>query len=228
LEAQNEDELYRGRNGRRANGNWRRPKRPGFRFERSLVTFPVFAGAHVKLERVLCGPERRRRLGHDEPHSYDRHPGFRQVGAWVFGGEADLDWADIDGSKSFTLPLGGTPTSFSVLSRLEWLDTIRGRVGYIWGPQALLYLTGGAAYGSVTAQVPFAITGLGGGLAGFLGQADTRLGWTIGVGVEYMLMPQLTGKLEYLFVDLDTNTQLVVDNVKFNTDIFRAGANWHF
>jgi hypothetical protein len=43
-----------------------------------------------------------------------------------------------------------------------------------------------------------------------------------------MLMPQLTGKLEYLFVDFDTNTQLVVDNVKFNTNIFRVGANWHF
>jgi outer membrane immunogenic protein len=152
----------------------------------------------------------------------------RQFGPWVFGGEADLDWARIDGSKSFTIPFGGVPLSFSVLSRLEWLDTIRGRVGYMWGPQALLYLTGGAAYGSVTSQVPFAITGFGAGLSGFVGQSDTRLGWTIGVGLEYMLMPQLTGKLEYLYVDLGTNTQLIVDNVKFDTNIFRAGANWHF
>jgi outer membrane immunogenic protein len=152
----------------------------------------------------------------------------RQIGPWVIGGEADLDWADIDGSKSFAAAPAGIAITGSVMSRLEWLDTIRARVGYVWGPAALLYVTGGAAYGSVTAQVPFSLTALGAGLTGFLGQSDTRLGWTIGVGLEYMLMPQLTGKLEYLFVDFDTNTQLVVDNVKFNTNNFRVGANWHF
>jgi outer membrane immunogenic protein len=152
----------------------------------------------------------------------------RQFGPWVFGGEADLDWVNIDGSKAFALAPAGIAINGSVLSRLEWLDTIRGRVGYTWGP-TLVYLTGGAAYGAVTAQVPFSITAFGAGLTGFLGQTDTRLGWTIGVGLEQqILLPQLTGKLEYLYVDLGTNTQLIVDNVKFTTNILRVGGNWHF
>src|SRR5579864_798130 len=100
----------------------------------------------------------------------------RQFGPWVFGGEADLDWADIDGSKNFAVAPAGIAITGSVYSRLEWLDTIRGRVGYVMGPSGLLYLTGGAAYGAVTAQVPFSLTGFGGGISGFLGQTDTRLG----------------------------------------------------
>jgi outer membrane immunogenic protein len=147
---------------------------------------------------------------------------YQLSGPWVAGLEADLDWADISGSKSFTSAF----VSGAVSSRLDWLDTFRGRLGYSFGP-SLLYVTGGAAYGSVTSQVS-ASTAILGGIAGFVGQSDTRLGWTIGAGYEYRFTPQLSGKLEYLYVDLGTNAQLLVDNVKFNTNIFRGGVNWHF
>jgi len=143
---------------------------------------------------------------------------------WVVGLEADLDWADIRGSQNFF----GAAGAGAVTTRLDWLDTVRARLGYSFGP-GLLYVTGGAAYGSVTGQLSGAVTVGGLGLvAGSIGQSDTRLGWTIGAGYEYRFTPQLSGKLEYLYVDLGTNTQLVADNVKFNTSIFRGGLNWRF
>ena len=43
-----------------------------------------------------------------------------------------------------------------------------------------------------------------------------------------MFTPRWSGKLEYLYVDLGTNTQALADSVKFNTSIFRGGVNWRF
>jgi outer membrane immunogenic protein len=57
---------------------------------------------------------------------------------------------------------------------------------------------------------------------------QTRFGWTAGAGVEYAFNNYLSVKAEYLYVNLGTQTQINVDNVKFNTNIVRAGINLHF
>ena len=54
-----------------------------------------------------------------------------QVGAWVFGAESDLDWANIRGTFTATVP--GVVTG-SLSTKLNWLSTYRARVGYTWGP----------------------------------------------------------------------------------------------
>ena len=120
------------------------------------------------MDRSLCGSQRRRRLGHDRPHLYRRRRralrldrklkitgglaggtwGYNyQIGAWVFGAESDLDWANIRGT--FTAAVPGVVTG-SLSTKLNWLSTYRARVGYTWGP-AMLYATGGAAVGNITA-----------------------------------------------------------------------------
>ena len=53
------------------------------------------------------------------------------------------------------------------------------------------YITGGLAYGDVSARVK-----------GFPEQSDMRAGWTLGAGVEVALAAPWTAKLEYLYVDL--------------------------
>jgi len=58
-----------------------------------------------------------------------------QVGAWVFGAESDLDWANIRGT--FTAAIPGVVTG-SLSTKLNWLSTYRARVGYTWGPAMLL------------------------------------------------------------------------------------------
>jgi outer membrane immunogenic protein len=145
----------------------------------------------------------------------------RQIGAVVLGVEGDVDWANVKGTFAGTA-LGVTG---SISSQLKWLDTIRGRLGYTWGP-SMIYVTGGGAYGNITATAAGAVPAFG--VAGSVAQSDTRLGWTAGAGFEYMFTPNMTGKVEYLYVDLGTNTQILIDNVKFNANLVRGGLNWKF
>jgi opacity protein-like surface antigen len=57
---------------------------------------------------------------------------------------------------------------------------------------------------------------------------QTRFGWTAGGGIEYAFTSYLSGKVEYLYVGLGSQNQIVVDNVKFSTNIVRGGLNLHF
>ena len=145
-----------------------------------------------------------------------------QAGAWVAGVEGDFNWANIKGTFTAAIPAVATG---SLSTELKWLNTVRGRVGYTWGP-SMIYLTGGAAYGNVTATAAGTIPAVA--ASGSTSETVTRLGWTAGAGYEHMFTPNLTGKVEYLYVDLGSETQILVDNVKFNTNIVRGGLNWKF
>lgn len=150
-----------------------------------------------------------------------------QMGQWLVGAEADLDWSNIRGTfnSAITIPGGTAPVSFS--SQLNWLDTTRVRVGWVW-EHALFYGTAGAAVGGVTAtaNASAAAAGLAAGVTA--ADTQTRFGWTAGAGVEYAFNNYVSAKVEYLYVDLGTQTQITFDNVKFNTNIVRAGVNLHF
>jgi outer membrane immunogenic protein len=125
-----------------------------------------------------------------------------QAGGWVFGIEADLQWADLSQSNN---PLGfgivGVPAGFNFLvtnTGVEWFGTARGRLGYAWD-RTLLYATGGFAYGG---------GGGGNNLCGGVvfdcgGGGDIRTGWTIGGGLEYAFTNNWTVKVEGLWVNLD-------------------------
>jgi outer membrane immunogenic protein len=142
------------------------------------------------------------------------------AGSFVVGLEADLAVTWIDGSGTFTGgPLAGFAPPGTATSQLRWLDTFRARVGIPYGPW-LPFLSGGAAYGNVRGIV----TGPGGG---YVAGDDTRLGWTIGLGAEYMFGPLWSAKLEYQYVDLGTLTVIGADDVRYRTHILRAGVNWH-
>ena len=151
-----------------------------------------------------------------------------QMGQWLVGAEADLDWSNIRGTFNGTVPVAGVgAAAFSLSSQLNWLDTTRVRVGWVWD-HALFYGTAGAAVGGVTATA--AASAAAGGLGAAVTAADTqtRFGWTAGAGVEYAFNNYLSAKVEYMYVNLGTQTQINVDSVKFNTNIVRAGVNLHF
>ena len=74
--------------------------------------------------------------------------------SWVVGIEADASWTDAKGSftQSWISIIGPAvrPTALTSMSLgLNWLATVRGRIGYLAAPSALLYFTGGAAFASV-------------------------------------------------------------------------------
>jgi outer membrane immunogenic protein len=137
-----------------------------------------------------------------------------QVQNWVWGFEADIQGADEKGSRSFTCPAGvctptfvgilapgfnGPPVSISPMDqKIEWFGTVRARGGILVTPQVLLYGTGGLAYGEVrtaeTISTPI--------VSQAFSNSDTRVGWTVGAGVEGAIGGGWSAKLEYLYMDL--------------------------
>ena len=97
----------------------------------------------------------------------------------------------------------------------EKLPTIRGKLGYAWGP-ALIYATGGAAISrisngycpnaSVQCYIRPAID-IGGGWSD---QGAVRTGWTAGGGLEYALATNVSLKAEYLYVNLGSGDTINV------------------
>jgi outer membrane immunogenic protein len=151
----------------------------------------------------------------------------------VLGVEADLQGSGIEDNR--TCGLYCQPTSPGVFARfdqkLDWFGTVRGRIGLASGP-VLGYVTGGFAYGGVKTSVNESLPGPGGQASA--GISDTRTGWTLGSGVEAALGGNWTGKLEYLYVDLGTESGAlpftVLPGQSISSDIrehiFRAGLNY--
>jgi outer membrane immunogenic protein len=88
----------------------------------------------------------------------------------------------------------------------------------------LFYGTAGAALGGVTTNA----SATAAGAAITASDTQTRFGWAAGAGVEYAFTNNISAKVEYLHVDLGTQTQINFDSVKFTTDIVRGGLNLRF
>jgi outer membrane immunogenic protein len=138
-----------------------------------------------------------------------------QAGHFLAGLEGDLSWASSSGSTvgSPTLCTGGPCTT-----KLTWIGTARGRVGYVfdmWMP----YVTGGVAFGNV------------GTCENVTCSSDTHTGWTIGGGIEARLMANWSAKAEYLYVDLGNHsayTFIVPHTATLTENIVRVGLNYKF
>ncbi len=179
-------------------------------------------------------------------------------GAVVAGVEADIQGiagSNQRGTFASIMPSPAFPAqphvSVTAASRsLDYLGTVRGRLGWLFTPTLLVYGTGGLAYGGVSLNysiaqqcllcswtvAPFAAASF----------ADTRVGWTAGGGLEWMFMPNWSAKIEYLYYDLGNvslNSVIIGTNpangplflssfpqarTRFDGNIVRAGVNYHF
>lgn len=137
----------------------------------------------------------------------------------VFGIDADLDGLGHTNSSAKIekfVPLVDFPESytsvFSVSKKINYLGTVRGRIGFLWSPSLLFYGIGGLAYGGVefnesfTAQESFSTFAYP-QIQVNNNYNQTRLGWTLGVGLEWMFTCQWSAKLEYAYYDLGTLTK---------------------
>jgi outer membrane immunogenic protein len=122
-------------------------------------------------------------------------------GPWVAGIEADFEGSGIsDKSTGFVpnyLP-GGLNATVDTNLQLTAFGTLRGRLGYSVGP-TLLYATGGLAWGEVTHTMRFVDN------FGFTAQdrsSDSRTGYVVGAGAEYMMSCCWSLKLEYQYINL--------------------------
>src|SRR3984893_16669479 len=120
--------------------------------------------------------------------------GYRwQSSAWVFGLEAQGDWADLRGSQVNRVFGLASPTAGDVTNRskIDGFGLFTGQVGYAWN-NVLFYVKGGAA---VTSDTYEAITTIG-SIVGDRG-TETRWGGTVGTGLEVGIAPNWWLGVEY-------------------------------
>ncbi|MCP8937259.1 porin family protein [Alsobacter sp. SYSU M60028] len=134
-----------------------------------------------------------------------------QYGQIVFGLETDIQYADFGKNRTYATSFG--PYAFAT-DHGNYFGTVRGRVGYAFD-RALLYVTGGLAYGNVGEQ---------------LGGNDTNVGWTLGGGLEYAFTNNWTAKIEGLYVSLDrgTGTRTIYDTTPTAVGVARQSGNNEF
>ncbi len=175
---------------------------------------------------------------------------------WVAGLGADIDAGGIRGGGGFTnlspaavFPPFVVATSVGVNRTLEYLGTVRGRLGYAITPTIMLYATGGLAYGGISTSTtvrqsltPSLFTSAAAESDFF----DNRIGWTVGGGVESALTGEISAKLEALYYNLGVaNTHgaplfhtaivgagavgdVISSSTRFQGFVFRGGLNYRF
>ena len=115
-----------------------------------------------------------------------------QAGSWVFGLEAQGNWADL--SKSFHGPIDDP---WSVGSKVGAIGMFTGRIGYA-ANNALFYVKGGAAVAKNEAWAAY-------NNVNFAEASNTRWGGTVGVGLEYGFTPNWSFGVEYMHAWLGNN-----------------------
>jgi outer membrane immunogenic protein len=113
--------------------------------------------------------------------------GYRwQANSWVFGVEAQGNWADLKGSNTNLI----FPT-LTDQSKIDAFGLFTGQIGYAWN-NVLLYAKGGAAV-THDKYATFTIP------AGVLvdSSSETRWGGTVGAGIEYGFAPNWSVAAEY-------------------------------
>ena len=141
--------------------------------------------------------------------------GYRwQAGPWVFGLEAQGNWADLNGSTANLVLPGGL-----VRSQMDAFGLFTGQVGYAWN-NVLLYAKGGAAVTDRNYQ----FLAPGGALASETGY-DTRWSPTVGAGLEVGFAPNWSIGVEYnhIFEGRHDATFTTPGGVAFTG--FRAGGD---
>jgi outer membrane immunogenic protein len=179
--------------------------------------------------------------GDQAPSTLSPHPGGivggaqagynYQMGCFVVGIEADFSGSGMSGSQSVS-PIFNTDgtTSPGVLSAHEsinWFGTLRPRLGYTVKPNVLVYATGGLAYGnaSYSANTDFRPIYNEAYPASL---SATKVGWTLGGGVEYALCKNWTIKAEYLYMDLGNESAIAGPVYPFppGTTQYTEGYTW--
>jgi outer membrane immunogenic protein len=127
---------------------------------------------------------------------------------WLVGFETDIAYSGLRDNAG------------DVALDLNWQGSTTARIGFAYD-KWLFYGKGGVAYGDIEASA-----------AGVGSDSQWAIGWTAGAGVEYGFTPNLTGRLEYDYVDLGSKTVLEGTpseaDVGLTSNAVKAGLNYKF
>jgi high affinity Mn2+ porin len=133
----------------------------------------------------------------------------------------------VEADSSFPSPIDVprlAPAPFN--TSIDYVGTLRGRVGYAFGPW-MPYLTGGLAWGHTHVLVNDDAGGLLATVKGY------QTGWTAGAGVEFAVSGNWSAKAEYEYIDLSQRTYdlggfgLPGVNVDPRIHLAKLGLNYH-
>jgi outer membrane immunogenic protein len=157
-----------------------------------------------------------------------------QMGQFVVGIRDMFDGTSLKNSAT----VGAGPfAGFTTSGNMRWFDTLTGRGGYLVQPNVLLYVQGGAAWAdrSQIVTTPFGTSG---------GTSNSKIGWTVGGGVEWMFVPHWSAFLEANYMSFGDTSGTVFTpvavvaptvcqtgcafNAKANVEDVLIGVNYRF
>ena len=153
----------------------------------------------------------------------------------MLGLEGDFDGASV---HNFGSTWGAGLGPYSVETYNNWRASIRGRIGYARG-HALLYATVGAAWANFQNLHNFASIPNPNSNFPFPPvlpsdeSAYTPVGWTVGAGLEYAVMGNLSARVEYRYSDfgslrINSWAPTVTYTDKASDHTLRVGLSYRF
>ena len=150
---------------------------------------------------------------------------YQWFGPVVIGAEGSFSWSDIKGSGA--LPFEAEQSIFQ--TKIEWLTTAAGRIGFT-ADKALIYAKAGAAW----AEEKHTLKEFEDGALRSVTLDSKRVGWLFGAGLEYLIVPNWSAKIEYNYIDFGTKDLLFVGladspaSVKQQLHTIKFGVNYRF
>ena len=144
------------------------------------------------------------------------------------GLEGDWSWANAGGSFDqpwvFNPGGGAVPGSFtSMSSRLDWISSLRARLGYLILPNLMAYGTVGGAWG----KIDYAASNFAPGAVPYgtgVAFSNTQGGWVAGGGLEWMIINNWLLRGEFLYYSLNDSPSVVVTPVTHGA--LPSGYSW--
>jgi len=142
--------------------------------------------------------------------------GYRwQSGSWVWGLEAQGNWADFSGSTVNAANLANL-----VASKTDAFGLFTGQVGYAWN-NVLVYAKGGA--GVVDRSYEFRTLAGAAFAAPVAVGYNTQWGGTVGGGIEFGFAPNWSAGLEYNHIFLDRQSVTFANAAAVNNPYSTGG-----
>jgi outer membrane immunogenic protein len=155
-----------------------------------------------------------------------------QMGMFVLGAEGDFQWSDQKRNIVTGCGIGCTLTE---TGGIDSFGTARLRIGGAFD-RVLVYATGGAAWTNASDNLNGTVFGV---TANLVGLSTSKIGWTVGGGVEVAVIDNLIARAEYLYISTSDATTTgsvtpllgggtITETAQIKDSIVRFGLSYKF